>query len=68
MGLVEIILTVCALSQPDLCEEKHLQFEFSGSLSRCAMGAEPYIAQWIGEHPKWTVARWRCDVPGKRET
>jgi hypothetical protein len=31
------------------------------------MAAPPYIAQWIGEHPKWTAVRWHCDYPGKNK-
>jgi hypothetical protein len=32
-------------------------------LSQCAMSAPPYIAQWIGDHPKWTAVRWHCAYP-----
>jgi hypothetical protein len=66
MGLIEIVLTVCALAQPTLCEDEHLQFASAGSLMQCTMAAQPYIAQWIGNHPKWTAVRWRCDYPGRR--
>ena len=59
MGLIEIILTVCAVAQPANCEDKHLQFAWEGSLRQCVMAAEPYIAQWSGEHPGWTTRRWR---------
>jgi hypothetical protein len=31
------------------------------------MSAPPYIAQWIGEHPKWTAVKWRCEYPHMRE-
>jgi hypothetical protein len=31
------------------------------SLNQCVMNAQPYIAQWINEHPKWVAMRWRCD-------
>jgi hypothetical protein len=27
------------------------------------MAAQPYIAQWVGEHPKWTAVKWRCEYP-----
>jgi hypothetical protein len=57
MGLVELVLTVCAIAQPAACEEQHLEFASSGSLAQCTMAAPPYIAQWIGEHPKWTAVR-----------
>jgi hypothetical protein len=67
MGLIEIVLTVCALAQPGNCEEKHLQFNASMSLNQCAMTAPPYIARWVEEHPKWTAVRWRCAYPSKRD-
>jgi hypothetical protein len=34
---------------------------------QCAMAAPPYIAQWIGEHPKWTAVKWRCEYPHSHE-
>jgi hypothetical protein len=67
MELVEIVLTVCALSQPARCEEQRLQFQWNGSLAACVMGAEPYIAQWIGEHPRWAAARWHCEYAASRK-
>jgi hypothetical protein len=67
MGMIELILTVCAVAHPTQCEEHHLQFVSSTSLHQCAMAAPPYIAKWIEDHPKWTATRWRCDYPGKRD-
>ncbi len=66
MGMIEIVLTVCALSQPEHCEEQHLQFNWQGSLNQCVMGAPPYIAQWADEHPKWNIVSWRCEYPGQK--
>jgi len=67
MGLVELIITVCAVAQPAHCEEAHLQLAGTGSAVQCAMAAPPYIARWIDDHPKWRAVRWRCDVSGKKE-
>jgi len=64
MGLIELVLTVCAIAHPAVCEEQHLQFASTGSLTQCAMAAPPYIAQWIEQHPKWTAVRWHCEYPG----
>jgi hypothetical protein len=61
MGLIELIITVCAVLHPTQCEERHLQFASSMSPAQCAMTAPPYIAQWIGEHPHWVATRWRCE-------
>ena len=67
MGLIELIVTVCALSLPSQCEDQHLSFPANMSLNQCVMNAQPYIAQWINEHPKWVTVRWRCDYGGSKE-
>ena len=55
MGLIEMVLTVCALALPAQCEEQHLHFTADMSINQCVMRAQPYIAQWISEHPKWVA-------------
>ncbi len=65
MNFVQLILTVCAISQPTACDERRLTLESAtGSTRNCVMQAMPYIAQWSGEHPNVTVTRWRCITPG----
>jgi hypothetical protein len=63
-GMIEIILTVCAIANPANCEDKHLQFAWQGSIRQCMMAAQPYIAEWIGRHPEWMARKWTCDYPG----
>ena len=67
MSMIEVIVTVCAVAQPGRCEDQHLQYAGQGSLRQCAMSAQPYLAQWINEHPKWSIVRWHCEVPHMRE-
>jgi hypothetical protein len=26
-------------------------------------GCAAFIAQWVGEHPKWNAVRWHCEYP-----
>ena len=61
--MIELILTVCALTAPNQCDEQRLQFASQESLMQCMMQAPPYIAQWVGEHPKWRPVKWRCEYP-----
>jgi hypothetical protein len=63
MNPIDLIVTVCAVLSPTTCEETHLVFSSSVSLQQCVMAAPPYIAQWVGEHPKWNAVRWRCEYP-----
>ena len=67
MNMIEVIMTVCALANPSQCEEQHLQYAGQGSLRQCTMNAQPFMAQWINEHPKWSIVRWRCETPHMRD-
>ena len=31
------------------------------------MAAQPYMAQWIGEHPQWVIKNYHCAYPGKQD-
>ncbi len=64
MGLVELILTVCTLTQPESFEERRLSFVSEGSLMQCVTRAPPAIADWAYKHPSRRVAKWRCSYPG----
>jgi hypothetical protein len=66
MDFVEIVIVVCAIAQPNHCEDKHLQLAWQGSLRQCVMAAQPYIAQWIGDHPQWAVKEYHCEFPRAR--
>ena len=63
MNPIDLIVTVCVVLSPATCEEQHLVFDWRGSLQQCVMAAQPYIAQWVGEHPKWSAVKWRCEYP-----
>ena len=66
-GFVEIVMFVCAVTNLNQCEDKHLQFAWQGSLKQCVMAAQPYMAQWIGEHPQWVIKNYHCEFPGKQD-
>jgi hypothetical protein len=63
MNMVDLIVTVCSLLNPNACQDRHMLIQSQGSLKACVMQAEPYLAQWAGEHPGLRIVRWRCDWP-----
>jgi len=77
MNLVDLILLACMLANsgaakpgaasPRACHEYHVLFQTAGSLERCMMQAQPYLAQWAGEHPAFRIMRWRCAWPDQEE-
>lgn len=64
MGFIELIFTVCMLTEPASCEEQHLSFFDEGSLAQCMAQAPPAIAEWANSHPGRRVVKWRCSYPG----
>ncbi|EAU41068.1 hypothetical protein FP2506_12414 [Fulvimarina pelagi HTCC2506] len=65
--MVDLILTVCMVTNPESCREERLSFQARQSLAQCVMLSAPYVAQWAGDHPNWTVKRWECGWPDERE-
>ena len=62
--MIELILTVCALSAPTQCDEQKVEFASQESAMQCMVQAPPYIAEWSSQHPAERVTRWRCAYPG----
>jgi hypothetical protein len=54
-------------AQTPCVKDQHLQFAAQMSLNQCAMTAQPYIAQWINDHPNWMAVRWHCEYGGGKE-
>lgn len=67
MNLIDLVVLACTLVSPGACHEYHLLFQSGGSLRACTMQAQPYLAQWIGEHPSLRAARWYCAWPGQED-
>jgi hypothetical protein len=65
MNMVELVLTVCLVSNPGTCNEEHLYYESAGNLMHCMFQAQPEIAKWSSQHPKKKVMRWACKFPDK---
>jgi len=65
MNIVQLVVMVCSLLNPNACSEKRFAFEASGSLKSCMMQAQPYLAQWAGEHPNERIAAYHCAWPNQ---
>jgi len=31
------------------------------SLQACLVRGQYYASEWLAEHPKWMLSRWRCE-------
>ena len=72
MGMTVLILSTCLLVDPtdpskgfsEKCKEVNLTYADEGEAPltpmQCVMRAQPEIAKWVEEHPKWAVKKWKC--------
>lgn len=63
MNLVDLVLTVCLVANPNHCRDEHLYFENQGSLLQCMVLAPTHIARWSQNHPALKIMRWKCVYP-----
>lgn len=63
-----LVLVFCLQSAPGSCTEQRPFADLP--LSACLKRGEQYALEWLSDHPKWTLSRWRCeiDVPPQRPT
>ena len=60
--MIELIFVACLATEPAQCENKALQFAEDLTPMACLMGAQPQLAQWTNQHPKWRIKSWKCQT------
>jgi hypothetical protein len=64
--MIALIITACAIAAPYNCKPVSLTFdETSVKLQHCIMFAQIPLARWVGEHPDWRIANYRCERAGR---
>ena len=61
--MIELMLLVCLMAQPDRCEEIYLREEGPVSMMQCLFNGPKQAARWAEDHPGYVVKRWRCGQP-----
>jgi hypothetical protein len=67
MNFLELIFTVCAIANANVCEDKYIALQGDLHLTACVMQAQPTLAQWALANPDWTITGWRCDYSSNRK-
>ena len=64
--LIELVMVVCLAAFPAECREERPATEIA-SVMACATQGQMVAAQWLSEHPAFTLSRWRCEVNVPRQ-
>jgi hypothetical protein len=54
-----LVLVFCLQAAPDSCTEQRPVADLS--LQACLVRGQHYASEWLAEHPKWRLSRWRCE-------
>jgi hypothetical protein len=66
LSMVEILFSVCHVTDPARCKEERLSFlAESVSPHQCMTVGLLEIAKWSEAHPNWWVRRWTCGPAGR---
>ena len=64
--LIELVMLVCLAASPSECREERPLTEIN-SVMACATQGQMVAAQWLSQHPAFTLSRWRCEVNVPRQ-
>jgi len=67
MNFLELVFTVCAVANVNVCDEKYIPMQGDLRATACVMQAQPTLAQWAMANPNWTIMNWRCDSSTNRK-
>jgi hypothetical protein len=57
--MTALVLVFCLQATPAACTEQRPIEDLS--LPACLMRGQQYAAEWLAEHPKCQLSRWRCE-------
>jgi len=60
--VVQLVLIYCLMSDTKSCIEKRPVSEFPLSAMGCMVSAQPIAADFLREHPNYTLNSFRCEI------
>jgi hypothetical protein len=67
MSLVELVVSICLVSDPQICRERHFCFAEDGLLAQRIVRAQLYPADWVSRNAQRSVVRWNRGYVDRRE-
>ena len=64
--MVYLVLTLCLIASPSQCRDERPLLE-GMSVRACVMQGQHVAEEWLEDHPKWMLSRWRCEKNIPRE-
>lgn len=63
--LATLVLHICLAASPTICRDETPPALAPINFVACEIKGEEAAQEWLGDHPKWALKGWGCQV-GKR--
>ena len=57
--MIALVLTVCLVAAPDACHDEQPPIAIISEF-QCVLQGQQIAAEWVNDHPRWTLKGWRC--------
>ncbi len=65
--MVQLVLIYCLNAHATTCIERRPVLETAGSPMACMVQAQPIAAEYLREHPAYSLSHWRCEISNKEQ-
>ena len=65
--MIQLVLVYCLMSDPMSCVEKRPVSEFPLTAMGCMVSAQPIAADFLKDHPEYTLNSFRCEINKPKE-
>jgi hypothetical protein len=59
--MVHLVLTLCMMAWQTHCMDEQPVYG-DMSLTACMVQGQQIASEWVSDHPKWMLTRWRCEM------
>jgi hypothetical protein len=66
--MIDLVIVYCLTADQTKCVEKRDPYTSYPDPVACMVSAELSAQSYLEEHPKWRLARWRCEVDVPKQT
>ena len=65
--MIQLVLVYCMIENASVCIEDRPTYVEPLSMNRCMASAQEVAVDYVRDHPRWQLSKWRCeiDVPRK---
>ena len=60
--MLALVISACLIETPASCRDFRMPLTDEMNARQCAMSAMPMLPQWADQHPRWGIAKWKCDT------